>query len=302
MIAWIFPGQGSQKAGMASEIEACAGLFADARKISGLDLEALCTSDPDPSWTPETVQPSLFITSVGIVRELNKLGITPDAVAGHSLGELAAVVASEALSFEDGLKLVTVRGRAMAAAGRTNPGGMAAVLGLDPAAIQQICKSHTSVWVANLNSPAQTVISGEDESLSSVAEKCLDAGARRVVRLQVPMASHCPLMEDARAEFEAVLEDAAWSAPRCPIFFGADGQAHEDPAEIRSLLAQALTTPVRFVETITNMQNAGVTTFVETGPGKVLRGLVKQIDPGAHHVGAGNDRECEALAHELVSR
>lgn len=287
---------------MASGIEACTGLFSDARTILQADLEALCTSDPDPSWTPETVQPALFLTSMGIVEELKGLGLKPDAVAGHSLGELAAVVAAGVVSFEDGLKLVDIRGKAMAAAGRTHPGGMAAVLGLDPQIIRQICESQTSVWVANLNSPAQTVISGTDEALSSAAEQCLEAGARRVVRLQVPMASHCPLMDDARARFEAALEEVTWNAPGCPIFFGADGQAHDDPAQIRRLLAQALTTPVRFVETITNMQKAGVTTFVETGPGGVLRALVKQIDPGALRVGASTGKECVALAEELVSR
>lgn len=302
MISWIFPGQGSQKAGMASDVDACELLFSDARNILGTDFEALCTTDLDPSWTPEVVQPALFITSVGIIKSLTILGLSPDAVAGHSLGELAAVVAAGGISFEDGLRLVDLRGKAMASAGRANPGGMAAVLGLDSELIEQICQSEPFVWVANFNSPKQTVISGSDDSLSSAAEKCLEAGAKRVVRLQVPMASHCPLMDSARSDFEAALEKVSWNRLSCPMYCGADGQAHEDPAQIRKLLAQALTTPVRFVGAVTNMQSAGITSFVETGPGRVLRGLVKQIDAGAHLASASNDSEIAALAEQLSSR
>lgn len=284
---------------MASGFEDRHRLFADAQRILKFNLEKLCTTDLDPTWTPETIQPALFITSVCAARSLNSHGLSPDAVAGHSLGELAACVAAGALSFEDGLQLVDVRGRAMAESARRHPGGMAAVLGLDPAKIEQICSSEEGVWVANLNSPKQTVISGRDKALAVAAGKCLEAGAKRVVRLQVPFPSHCALMQEARVEFEAALARVDWNQPSCPVFCGADGRAHTDPSEISRLLGQALTMPVRFVETVISVLNAGVTMFVETGPGKVLRGLIRQIDTQAGVAGASDDQQAAALAQKL---
>lgn len=294
MIAWMFPGQGSQKAGMAADIAACGPLFARARAILGMDLEMLCTGDLDPVWTPEAVQPAIFITCLGMVEKLAGMNQRPGAVVGHSLGELAALTATGAISFDDGLRLVDLRARAMGAAGRANPGGMAAVLGLDPAAVEDICASQAQVWVANYNSPRQTVISGTDDALAATAELCLGSGAAKVVRLQVPMACHCPLMEPARLEFGQALESVTWRSPSCPVYSGADGTAHTDPAEIAVLLAEAITSPVRFVQTVTCMRRAGLQTFVEVGPGKVLRGLVRQIDPGATLAGVSNDLQAGA--------
>ncbi|MGQ0679021.1 MAG: ACP S-malonyltransferase [Actinomycetota bacterium] len=299
MIAWVFPGQGSQSPGMAARIAPCVQLFSRARSIMGCDLEDLCTVAAEPDFGPETIQPALFITSVGIARSLAQLELRPDVVAGHSLGELAALVATGALSFEDGLRLVELRGRAMAAAGASNPGGMSAVLGLDLATIEQICRASGEVWVANLNSPKQTVISGRTDALEAASARCREAGAKRVVRLQVPIASHCPLMHSARTEFEAALSTVAWRQPLCPVWCGADGRPHSEPEEIAPLLAQALTEPVRFVETVVSMRSAGVDTFVETGPGRILRGLIRAIDPAAEHIGVSCDEEAEKLAARL---
>jgi [acyl-carrier-protein] S-malonyltransferase len=166
---------------------------------------------------------------------------------------------------------------------------------LDHAVIEEICADEGDVWVANFNSPKQTVISGKDRSLASAAEKCLQAGATRVIRLQVPVPSHTPLMEDARAEFEAALDTVDLNEPACPVYCGADGQAHTDPKEIGHLVAQAITSPVRFVDTIQAMRTGGVETFVECGPGKVLRGLVRQIDAEAKLAAVGNDDEAAEL-------
>lgn len=300
MIAWIFPGQGSQKASMAAGIEGCRQLFNTAQSIIGTNLERLCTTDSDPTWTPEIIQQALYITSVGAARAALDRNIQPQAVAGHSLGEFPALVAAGSLSFEDGARLVDVRGKAMASAGRRNPGGMAAVMGLDPVVIEEICANEGDVWVANFNSPKQTVISGKDRSLASAAEKCLQAGATRVVRLQVPVPSHSPLMEDARAEFEAALDKVSLKEPACPVYCGADGLAHTDPREIGHLVAQAITSPVRFVDTIQAMRSGGVETFVECGPGKVLRSLVRQIDAGAKLTAVGNDEEAAAFEESVV--
>lgn len=301
MIAWIFPGQGSQKKSMAAGIEGCKDLFNTAKTIIGADLAKLCTTDADPTWTPEIVQQALYITAVGAARAALDRNIRPQAVAGHSLGEFPALVAAGSLSFEDGARLVDVRGKAMATAGRRNPGGMAAVIGLDPAVIEEICVNEGDVWVANFNSPKQTVISGKDRSLASAAEKCLQAGATRVIRLQVPVPSHSPLMQDARAEFEAALDTVDLNEPACPVYCGADGQAHTDPKEIGHLVAQAITSPVRFVDTIQAMRSGGVETFVECGPGKVLRGLVRQIDAEAKLAAVGNDDEAAELEESFRS-
>lgn len=300
MIAWIFPGQGSQKASMAAGIEGCRDLFNSAQPIIGTNLERLCTTDTDPTWTPEIVQQALYITSVGAARAALDYNIRPQAVAGHSLGEFPALVAAGSLSFEDGARLVDVRGKAMASAGRRNPGGMAAVIGLDPAIIEEICANEGDVWVANFNSPKQTVISGKDRSLASAAEKCLQAGATRVIRLQVPVPSHTPLMDEARVEFEAALDTVSLTEPACPVYCGADGLAHTDPDEIGRLVAQAITSPVRFVDTIQAMRSSGVETFVECGPGKVLRGLVRQIDAEAKLAAVGNDEEAAAFQESVV--
>ena len=301
MIGWMFPGQGSQKPAMAAGLAYAGELFARAEPVIGANLEKLCASDEDPRWTPEVVQPALFVTSVAAAQTALDLEMAPAAAAGHSLGELAALVIAGSLEFEEGVRLVDVRGRAMAAAGRRNPGGMAAVIGLDPATIEQICADEGDVWVANLNSPKQTVVSGKDKPLAAVAESCLKAGAQRVIRLQVPVPSHCPLMEEARTEFEAELGKIGLEEPAFPIYCGADGARHTESKEIAELVAAALTSPVRFVDVVSSMRSDGIDVFVECGPGKVLRGLIRQIDPRAGSAALGSDEEAEALKESLGS-
>ncbi|MGH2770878.1 MAG: ACP S-malonyltransferase, partial [Actinomycetota bacterium] len=186
MIGWMFPGQGSQRPAMAADLAACEELFKAADPILGTDLARVCAAASSSGWPPHLLQPAIYTTCVGAIRALEERGLSPDAVVGHSLGEYAALVGARVISFEDGLRLVSVRGRAMAAVGRATPGGMAAVVGLEAEAVEESCSGIEGVWVANFNSSNQTAISGRDEPLARAAEACRQAGAIRVVRLDVP--------------------------------------------------------------------------------------------------------------------
>lgn len=295
MIAWMFPGQGSQKAGMGLDIAGASELFKASRSVVSRDLERLCITDPDPTWAPDVLQPAMFVTEVAIGRKMQALGLEPGAVVGHSLGEFPALVIAGALEFDEALRLVALRGKTMADAGRRNEGGMAAVIGLDPEKIGEICAAEGDVWVSNYNSPKQTVISGKDRGLAEAAKKCMEAGAMRVIRIKVPVAAHCPLMQPARDTFEAALAEVTMVQPSCPVYCDADGKAHIEPDEIKALLVEAITAPVRFTDAVRRMRDDGFTTFIETGPGKVLRGLVRQIDAAAELEGVSNDEEATSL-------
>lgn len=291
----MFPGQGSQRPEMAADLQACRDLFTLAESIVQADLERLSTVDPKPVWSPESLQPALFITCVGAARALAKAGARPDAVVGHSLGEYAALVAAGALEFEDGLRIVSIRGKAMALAARTNPGGMAAVIGLEQEKLAEVCADIPEVWMANLNSPVQTVISGKDASLAKAAEQALRAGAKKVVRLDVPIAGHSPLMAPAAEELEAALNQVHLVEPRCPFYSVADASPHTDPAEIKKLLVTSVTSPVRFTDTIAAMHDDGFDTFIEVGPASVLGGLVKRIVPDAQIASVSTDSDASSI-------
>lgn len=280
---------------MALDIAGAPELFKTSRSVVGRDLERLCTIDPDPAWAPDVLQPALFVTEVAIGRKMQSLGLQPDAVVGHSLGEFPALVIAGALEFDEALRLITLRGKAMADAGRRNEGGMAAVIGLDPEKISEICAAEGDVWISNYNSPKQTVISGRDRGLAQAAKRCMEAGAKRVIRIKVPVAAHCPLMQPARETFEKALAEVTMVRPACPVYCDADGRDHTDPAEIKALLVEAITAPVRFTDAVCRMREDGFTTFIETGPGKVLRGLVRQIDAAAEMDGVSNDEEASLL-------
>jgi [acyl-carrier-protein] S-malonyltransferase len=293
--AWMFPGQGSQRTGMALEIEGAVQLFAAAKGRIPRHLYRICTTDAHPSWAPENLQPAMFLTEVAIGRKMLECGLEPQAVIGHSLGEFPALVIAGVLDFDEALRLVVVRGKAMATVGRRSGGGMAAVIGLDPATIDQICKEEGNVWISNYNSPKQTVIAGKDKGLAAAARRCMECGAARVIKIQVPVAAHCPLMQPAREIFEEALEGVSMARPSCPVYCDADGAPHGEPAEIKALLAQAITAPVRFTDAIRRMRADGFTTFVEAGPGSVLRNLVRQIDAEAELAGVSNDEEATSL-------
>src|SRR3989442_11284015 len=317
MIAWMFPGQGSQRPGMAGGLEACGELFELAAETLDARPARICTAKPGNgsrgSFPADLLQPALYVTATGASRALSNRGLCPDAVVGHSLGEYAALTAAGALAFEDGLRLVSLRGKAMLNAARRNPGGMAAVIGLDTAAIKGICDGMDGAWVANLNSPTQTVMSGTDEALAGAAAACKEAGAKRVVRLEVPVPGHCPLMEPAALEVRTVLADIPVKEPICPFYSCVDAHPHTDPTEIKSLLVAAMTSSVRFFETLTAMQAGGVTSLVEVGPARVLCGLARSSVPDVPAASVGSDADAEAfrledngepevLAHERAGR
>ncbi|MGH9267442.1 MAG: ACP S-malonyltransferase, partial [Acidimicrobiales bacterium] len=251
------------------------------------------------AWPAEILQPALFTTCVGAGRALLSQGLRPEAVVGHSLGEFAALCVAGVLSYEDGLRLVFARGRAMSAAARRAAGGMAAVIGLDAASIEAVCEEIGAVWVANWNSPKQVVISGRDESLARAAEACREAGAARVVRLKVPMAGHCPLMEPAAEEFKAAIAEVEVRAPSCAFYSVVDARTHDDPEEIRDLLVSAITSPVRFADALYAMHAWGVKGFVEVGPARVLTGLARQTLSGVGLASVATDGEAEALAFSI---
>lgn len=276
MTAWLFPGQGSQRPGMANGFSACAPLVKTAEEIVGAPIRWVCCSPTNDVWPADLVQPAIYLTDVGGAQALAGEGLVPEAVLGHSLGEYAALVAAGSLSFEDGLRLVSVRGAAMMRAGRKQPGGMAAVLGLEAEKVHHICAEGGAVWVANLNSPLQTVISGSDISLASAAKRLREAGGR-VVRLQVPVAAHTPLMKAAVPEVRSVLDQVEIKPPAAAFFSSVDGKRHEDPAEIRRLLLEQIVGPVRFEEAVRTIAATGTDHFVEVGPGDALSGLVKRI-------------------------
>jgi [acyl-carrier-protein] S-malonyltransferase len=224
----------------------------------------------------KVTQPAVFLCSVipAIVA-----GVNPDMVAGHSLGEFSALVLSGALSFEDGLKIVSQRAQAMQKACEQNPGTMSAIIKLTDEQVEEICAATPgTVVAANYNCPGQIIISGALEAVEAANAKMLEAGAKRALLLKVGGAFHSPLMEPARAELAKAIEATQFNAPKCPIYQNVDAQAHTDAAEIKANLVAQLTSPVRWTKSVQNMIAAGAKTFIECGPGAVLQGLISKID------------------------
>lgn len=299
MIAWIFPGQGSQFVGMAGRLssEPATQIFTEAARVLGWDVRAV-SNDATALSRTEYVQPAVFTVSIAAARTLEARGVLPNMVAGHSLGELSALVAAHSLSFEDGLRAVAARGEAMARAARHRAGGMAAVLGLDLAAVQDLCARSGNVVVANINAPGQTVISGDDDGLAKAAARARDAGGR-VRRLDVAVAAHSPLMVPAQKAFRESLDHVTWLSPLVPVVDGLSGRIHQTAVGAPERLVQALVSPVRWTHAVRALADAGATTFVEVGPGDVLAGLVRRIDPSVTVHAAGSDA---AIAELRLSR
>ncbi len=284
MKAYVFPGQGSQFTGMGKDLyeqhSLAKELFEQANDILGYRISDVMFegSDEDLRQTKIT-QPAIFLHSV-IKARLAGDSFQPEAVAGHSLGEFSALVAAGAIRFEDGLKLVQQRALAMQRACEAQPGTMAAILGLEDSIVENICAGIEDIVVpANYNSPGQLVISGSVSGVEAAVEKLKEAGAKRAVMLPVGGAFHSPLMEPAREELQAALENTVFQAPVCPIYQNVNAQPVTDPEEIRHNLISQLTAPVRWTQTIRNMIEHGVTHFTETGGnGAVLRGLIRQVN------------------------
>lgn len=280
--AYVFPGQGAQFVGMGKDLyenhAIAKNLFEKANEILGFSITNIMFEGTEEELKQTKVtQPAIFLHSV-IMREVLGDNFTPDMVAGHSLGEFSALVASGVLSFEDGLQLVTKRALAMQKACEKTAGTMAAVLGLEDALVEKICADIQGVVTpANYNCPGQLVISGEIESVNTACEKLKEAGAKRALLLPVSGAFHSELMAPAREELASAIEQVSFNTPICPVYQNVTTTAVINPQEIKKNVIEQLTAPVKWTQSIENMVKDGASTFIEVGPGKVLQGLIKKI-------------------------
>lgn len=282
MNAYIFPGQGSQFSGMGLDLyknsSLAKDLFEQANDILGFKItDIMFEGSAEDLKETKVTQPAIFLHSVILAKTLGD-SFKPDMVAGHSLGEFSALVANGVLNFEDGLKLVSQRALAMQKACDIQPSTMAAVLGLEDSIVEKICASTEGVVVAaNYNCPGQLVISGEIEAVNRACESLKAAGAKRALVLPVGGAFHSPLMEPAREELAAAIENTTFSIPSCPIYQNVTAQAVINENDIKANLISQLTAPVRWTQSVQQMIFDGATVFIEVGPGTVLQGLVKKI-------------------------
>lgn len=281
MKVFVFPGQGSQFPGMGKELydnsEVAKELFEKANEILGFRItDIMFEGTAEQLRQTNVTQPAVFLHSVVLAKVL---GITPDAVAGHSLGEFSALVASGALTFEDGLTLVAKRAAAMQSACQAEEGSMAAVLALDDDTIERVCEQCDGVVVAaNYNCPGQVVISGAAEAVKVACKEMKAAGAKRALPLPVGGAFHSPLMESARVELEKAISEAEFSTPLCPIYQNVDAKPYTDPEQIKKNLIAQLTAPVRWRQSVEQMIEDGAISFTEVGCGTVLQGLISKIN------------------------
>lgn len=282
MKAYVFPGQGAQFVGMGKNLYDSSpfarDMFEKANEILGFRITDLMFSGTDEDLRQTKVtQPAIFLHSVILAKTLGDQ-FKPGMTAGHSLGEFSALVAAGALSFEDGLVLVSKRAMAMQKACEMTPSTMAAVLGLPDEKVESVCASVDEIVVcANYNCPGQLVISGSIPGVEKACEKLLEAGAKRALKLNVGGAFHSPLMEPARTELAEAIQATSFRSPVCPVYQNVDAQAHTDPDTIKVNLIAQLTAPVRWTQTVQNMVADGADHFIELGPGTVLQGLVKKI-------------------------
>ncbi len=290
MIAFVFPGQGSQQVGMGKELSerfaVCRETLAEADDALGQSLTTLCFEGPEDALTlTENTQPAVLAVSVAAHRLLVSRGITPDIVAGHSLGEYTAHVAAGTISFADALRTVRRRGRYMQEAVPVGAGAMAAVLGLDEDAIATACADTVAatgeiVCPANLNAPGQVVIAGTREGVARAADRAKELGARRVMPLPVSAPFHCPLMKPAEERLEQDLRGLVVSDPTIPVVANVDAEPKRDASAAIDALLRQVSAPVRWESVIRRIVSSGVDAFVEVGPGKVLTGLIKKIERG----------------------
>ena len=283
MKAYVFPGQGAQFTGMGKDLfdnsELAKSLFKQANDSLGFDITRIMFEGEKEELTQTKVtQPAIFLHSVILAKVLGSQ-FKADMVAGHSLGEFSALVAANYMTFEDGLKLVYNRALAMQKACEQNPSTMAAILGLEDKIIEEVCQSINGVVVpANYNCPGQLVISGSNEAIAEACQKLTDAGARRALQLPVGGAFHSPIMEPAQIELAAAIKSTPFKEGDCPIYQNVTAKAETNPEEIKSNLIKQLTASVKWTQTMQQMQEDGLTSVTEVGPGKVLQGLFKKMD------------------------
>lgn len=280
--AYVFPGQGAQFVGMGKDLfdssDVAKDMFRKANEILGFPITDIMFSGTEQDLKQTKVtQPSIFIHSV-ITKQVMGENFKPDMVAGHSLGEFSALVASGVLSFQDGLVLVFKRAEAMQRACHIEQGTMAAVLGLEDKIIEDICAEIDKVVPANYNCPGQVVISGATQDVEKACNRLKEAGAKRALPLAVSGAFHSPLMTPAREDLAKAIEEVKFNKPICPIYQNVTTTAVTNPEEIKKNLIAQLTSPVKWRQSIENMVKDGATDFIEVGPGSVLQGLIKKID------------------------
>lgn len=284
MKAYVFPGQGSQFTGMGKDLyesdPKVKELFEKANEILGYRItDIMFEGSADDLRQTKVTQPAVFLHSVA--EALTIKDFKPDMVAGHSLGEFSALVASGAIAFEDGLKLVYARAMAMQRACEMRPSTMAAVINLPDEKVEEVCRGFKDVVPANYNCPGQLVISGPVDEIQEACKAMKVAGAKRALPLPVGGGFHSPLMEPARQELAEAIEKTQFHTPICPVYQNVDALPHTSPAEIKENLLKQLTSPVRWTQTVMNMARDGATEYAELGPGAVLEGLIKKCNPDA---------------------
>jgi [acyl-carrier-protein] S-malonyltransferase len=305
LVAFCFPGQGSLEAGMGREIAAAhpeaMAVYELGSEAAGLDLLRLCFEASEAELVQtELQQPALVATSLAVLTAIRARGIKPDFVVGHSVGEFAALAAAGALKVEEAIALVRERGLAMAEAAKSNPGSMAAILGLDDEVVERICRRILNVWPANYNCPGQIVVSGEHAAVDEACEAASVEGARRAVKLRVSGAFHSPLVARAADRLRPAIDRVKFSEPTAPFMSTVTARV-ENAKRMGPLLVEQLTAPVRFTQSAQALVREGVQTFVEVGPGNVLSGLVKRIDRNANTISVSTPESLAKLEETLAA-
>ena len=303
MLAFTFPGQGSQRPGMGEPWvdEPSWELVEEASEIAGRDVgDLLVHADAEALRQTRNAQLATFVLSLVVLDAVERVGVVPSITAGHSLGEYTALCGTGALSFPDAVRIVTERGDAMQEAAEDSPGTMAAVLGLDDDDVDAACRrAEGDVWVANFNAPGQVVIAGGADSVARAGDVAKDLGAKKVMPLPVSGAFHTPFMASARERLKKAVAHATLRLPDVPVVANIDARAHTDPDEWESLLSAQLTSPVRWRQTVMRLADDGVDTFVELGPGGVLTGMVKRIASGVRTVAVATPDDLDNLLEVL---